>query len=207
MRALQTLQRFVLDMINYTPLYGSVSSPYWDSEDVWIVAGGPSAKTFDYSRLKYKRVVLVNDAIKVLPSLKRAVVFSLDSSWILSHRDFLRDFQGEKFLAIPLDTFPECGEIPGATYLKWSYMYGLSEDPTTVCTGCNSGYAAVNLAYLKRAQEIHLVGYDLDPKDNDQYYYWARLFSNMLPQLRKRCVSVINHNPKTFIDAFSVVAY
>jgi hypothetical protein len=182
--------------------YGHVSSPpYWD--EVVIVAGGPSARSFDFSTVRGKALLAVNDSILLLDHLKTAVaVFSLDHRWIRRHRDFLSRFEGERYLALPLETWPDCGGIPGTTYLQWSHADGLSEDPGFICTGCNSGYGAINLAFLKGARSIFLVGYDMDPTGKPIFSRWAPLFRNMLPQLKARGVRVVNLNPQSYIDAF-----
>lgn len=130
------------------------------------------------------------------------VAFSLDSYWVRRHRNLLESFPREKYVALPLETFPECGGISGVQYLQWGHCDGLSEDPAILNTGCNTGYAAINLAYLKQASVIHLVGYDMQPSDNERFEWWAPLFRNMLPQLAARNVAVLNHNLKSYIDAF-----
>lgn len=185
--------------------YSRISAPWW--EEVWIVAGGRSARRFDLDRLSGKTVLAVNDAVDILPGAIRpaAAVFSLDNRWIRRRRDFLSRFPGEKFLAVPLETWPDCAGIPGAVYLGWSHQNGLSENPGIIATGGNSGYGAVNVAYLKHAQVIHLVGYDMHPQDNEQFLHWAPRFRAMLPQFKQRGISVINHNPDSSIDAFPTV--
>lgn len=181
--------------------YGNVSAPWWDR--VWIVAGGPSARGFDFSRLRGETVLAVNDAVDhFLPPGVPAAVFSLDNNWIRRRRVFLAGFPGEKYLALPLETWPDCADIPGAVYLRWEHADGLSDDPGAINTGGNSGYGALNLAYLKHAREIHLIGYDMDPGDFDQYYHWALAFPRALPQLQGRGARVVNHNPQSFITCF-----
>lgn len=182
--------------------YGRVQPPTWD--EAWIVAGGRSALNFDLSRLNGKRVVAVNDAlfrVGRFPALQ-VTSFSCDNNWIREHRRFLTRSRCEKYLAVPLETWPDCGGIDGVTYLRWSHADGLSNDPTAVCTGGNSGYAAINLAWLKGAATIHLLGYDMNPADNAYYAEWALRFHTMLPQLARRGVKVVNHNHESFIDTF-----
>jgi hypothetical protein len=174
------------------------------------VAGGPSARSFDLNLLSGKTVVAVNDAVFRLEAHAFAVapilsICSLDNTWIRRHRDYLSSFAGEKFFALPLETWPDCARIPGATYLQWSHQSGLSEDPGFLETGGHSGYGAVNLAYLKRARSIHLVGYDLDPSEKSHFEEWAKAYGSMIPQLQKRGVAAHNHNPKSFITAFPKV--
>lgn len=185
--------------------YGRISAPWWD--EVWIVAGGPSARRFDFSQIPPAcRVLAVNDGVDHLRGSSSyplaAAVVSIDQRWIRRRRVFLEHVRGEKFLAVPLDTWPECAGIPGATYLQWSHASGLSDDPGFLATGGNSGYAALNLAYLKHARLIHLVGYDMNPRHDEKYEHWAPRFHNALAQLGKRGVTVLNHNPDSYVDAF-----
>jgi hypothetical protein len=42
----------------------------------------------------------------------------------------------------------------------------------------------------------------MDPRDNDQYVYWAHQFHTMLPQLKAGGIKVLNHNPESLITAF-----
>lgn len=188
-------------MVEARPLYGTVSAPWWS--EVWIVGGGHSARGFDLASLRGKTVLAINESVKRLGFVGvAAAFFSLDNNWIRANYDFLEYFEEEKYLALPLETWPDLDGISNAVYLKWSHGDGLSEYPDTVCCGGNSGYAAVNVAYLKGAKKIHLIGYDLDPEVNDQHQYWSPRFKSMLCQLDRAGVSVLNHNPNSFIDAF-----
>lgn len=194
-----------------------ISPPFWS--EVWIIGGGPSAGSFDLERLKGQRVLAVNDAIfkfcsssgQLSPSgiaVASISVFSLDSDWVRRHCDFLNRWEGEKYLAPLPDGGPELESIPGACYLQQGYADGLSEDPTIVNAGCHSGYGALGVAYLKRAWNIHLVGYDLDPtqeKPYQQFEFWARNYDTTRDQLRKRRVAVWNHNKQSSITAFPKV--
>ncbi len=182
--------------------YGIVSTPWWS--EVWIVACGPSARLFDLDRLKGKTVLAINSAYYLfsLLQLRMADVttFSADPDWTRDHRDLLRYRKAERFVSLALDTHPDLADIPGVTYLKRSHLDGLSEHPGHLCMGGNSGYAAINLAYLKRATEIHLVGYDM--AGNPKFAQWIPRFRTMLPQLEAAGVRVINHNSNSAIDAF-----
>jgi len=186
-------------------LYGCVRPPVWSK--VAVVGGGPSNQIFfDHSDslCEELHVLVLNDAVYRIPERyhKSVSFFTLDSRWVRRNREFLNSFAGEKYVALPLDTFPECAGIKGVTYLQWAHFGGLSDDPAFVCTGGNSGYAAINLAYLKGAQQIQLFGYDMHPDDHVLYEQWSPRFRSMIPQLKKRGVTVINRNPDSYIDAF-----
>jgi len=189
-------------MLETRRCYGSVSSPFWG--EVCIVGGGLSVEDVPISFLRRQpRLLFVNDSALRLSSLAPdAAVFSLDHNWVRRNRGFLLEFPGEKFVALPLETWPECAAIPGVTYLQWSLAEGLSADPTTICTGGNSGYGALNLAFLKGCRKIYLLGYDMDPAQDDKFFYWIPRFRRAAEQLRERKVEVWNLNPDSHLDAF-----
>jgi len=183
----------------------SVQAPWWG--EVWIVAGGSSCARFDFSRLSGKQVLCVNEAIFL--SLKgpsrtcmATAVFSADPDWVGRRRPFLEIYAGEKYACLALDAHPECAGISGMTYLQRAHFNGLAENSAFLCMGGNSGYAAINLAVHKRVREIHLVGYDMNPADDVKYEQWIPRFRTMLPQLNARSIKVVNHNKRSFIDAF-----
>jgi hypothetical protein len=164
---------------------------------VWIIGNGPSRNSFDDDLLKDQSVLVLNKALFHYHD-KAEAFFSLDQDFVTKHEALIRAFKGEKYIALA-DNWPE---IPDVHFLGWSYAEGLSEDPNVVCTGCNSGYAAINLCVLNGSKEIHLVGYDMDPSENTQYKFWAKTFDTMIPQLKRHSVKVFNHNKNSFITAF-----
>ena len=182
------------------PTYSAVVPPYWG--ETWIVASGPSTKDFDFGRLAGKHILAVNDAVKRFSFQPSVALFSLDVTWIQRHRDFLGTLKCSKYLAIPECYWGRCGGIDGAVYLQHGEPEGLSEDPRVINTGCHSGYGALNLAYHKRAWNIHLVGFDLNPEKGSQAKYWLRYYDTALPQLKKQRVFVWNHNKNSSITAF-----
>lgn len=184
------------------PIYGSVSLPRWDS--AWIMAGGPSAQRFDLDRLRDKHVICVNDAIFLFHGAYPTcapTLFSIDCTWIQRWRGFLESYPGEKYAAFPLETFPDAGGVPGVTYLQSSTEDGLSNDPGVIY-GHESGRGAINLAWLKGTQEIHLIGYDMDPMDDEKWLQWLPRYKSLVPQILERGVNVWNHNPSSSIDVF-----
>ena len=124
-------------------------------------------------------------------------------------RPLLESFDGERYFALPLETLPDCGGITGATYLRrWTSERTRSDDWSSWTPAGNSGYSAINLAYLKGAREINLVGFDMDLNTRgktDLFVSWIPRFRTMLPQLTARGVRVWNHNPNSAIDAFPKV--
>jgi len=183
-----------------------------DWSDVLIIGGGHSAKVFDYRKTPLcSKVLSCNGAVFAIDSIGCSAAgtlpafFSLDNQWITQNRRFLSIYKGEKYAAVPLETWPECVGIPGVTYLSHGHDLELSTD-LEVINGTNSGFGALNLAVHKGARKIYLIGYDMNTDDNDQYVYWREEFKNTLPQLEARGIEVFNLNPNTSIEAFPVLA-
>ena len=180
----------------------------WDK--VWIIGNGPSRQSFDFEKLKQRgdTVIALNKALHEFPWAQ--VFFSIDYNFIFGNIERLRHFKGEIHLVLKdkSDALLLTGvhQLSFNSYLR-SYANGFSDDLKVICTGCNSGFAAINLAYQKNAKEIHLLGYDMDPKDprESQYRFWHKEFDYTLDQLAEKRIQVYNHNPNSFIDAYSKV--
>lgn len=71
---------------------------------------------------------------------------------------------------------------------------GLSRDPGTVVSGSNSGYQAINLAYLLGATRIVLLGFDLHNTGGRRHF-----FGNHPASFNS------NSNPERFIAAFRTI--
>lgn len=187
--------------------YGSVSPLNWttESRSCWIVAGGPSARSFDHRQLAGQCIIAVNDGVFVAGPAKpeTVVMFSADSQWVSHHRSLLANAAGDRYVCVHLDTWPACAGIQGVTYLD-RYRGVLSRDRTQVAIGGNSGYGAINLAYLLGATLIHLIGFDMDPSTKPIFRQWIPKFRDLAAVLRDLQVQVLNHNPRSCIDAFEM---
>jgi hypothetical protein len=82
------------------------------------------------------------------------ILYSCDSAWWAHYADKVRHFAGER---VTIDT-----KLHGRrdmTCLRKEAGEGLGR--RAIRTGCNSGYQAINLAYLRGATTIVLLGYDM----------------------------------------------
>ena len=176
---------------------------YWSGE-VWIVGNGPSAARLLPTIPDGASVLCINDAVFHVMWLRRhdLAFFTLDKDWVRAHKEWLACWQGEKHVALPLETWPDCGGLPGVKYYGWSHAEGLSDDPAVIATGQNSGYGALGICWHKGTKVIHLIGYDMDPAANPNYKFWSAFFVNALPQLDARGAKVINHNRFSHVTAF-----
>lgn len=212
------MQRAILENLKI------VSKNLWQTKPVFLVGGGRSLEGFDFNRLKGKgHVIAINDAMLHLPWAD--AVFSADKIWIKNREKELKRFFGLKFFAIQKESIPEW--MDDCCVLNRARERGLSEQSDTVRLGGNSGYAALNLAYLGGAKTIVLMGYDLNrpahvdgiktkahwhkgypwfkTSDFKRYATWADNFKFTLLQLYRNDIKIFNTNPNSAIKAFPFV--
>ncbi len=206
--------------------FGSVEEPYWTDRPAIIVGAGTSLKGFDYEQLRgLGYVIAVNGAMHHLPWADAWI--TLDHLFISHCRAFLS--QPGPPLYIPIVSERVIGKLASmphikrATYLKRKSGGGqLSYKPDTLECGGTSGYAALNLAYLKRAMFIVLFGFDYRKVEGEThadpaFYYWqqhksdwktwASMFDGAKQQLDLDAIKVINASPESAITAFPRVTH
>lgn len=199
--------------------FGEVGAPWWDDKPVAVIGTGPSLKGVDFAPFRQLtcHVFAVKESIWDLPNAE--CVFSLDRPWINRQADKLRQLTCGIYLAVEPESGALCQRIEGATYVIRSRFQGLSDDPTTIQSGGNSGAGALNIAYLKRAKRIVLFGYDYtvghycderyywqDPTHNERYWpNWGKDFVHSLPQLKAAGVEVLCASPTSNLDMFPKV--
>lgn len=135
----------------------------WENQPAYVVAGGPSLIGFNFNRLKGKNVVAVKGAAYHLPWA--SCYFSMDIvNWNFETRLAIlkeKKFQGEIWMACGKDWMAPCN----VDHVKFvirdnEYKAGLSYENDRV-SGHNSGFAALNFAFLRGANPIYLLGLDL----------------------------------------------
>jgi hypothetical protein len=190
-------------------------------QPVYIIGGGSSLVGFDFGRIKGNGYRLgVN---KSAFWAECDGMFSLDQHFVRMHRNDIQYFVnsgGDVWLAMPTN---EDGHklIDGATYIIRDRSKGLSSDPRYIY-GVNSGYGALNLAFLKRAPSVALLGLDMQYGKEGQTHFhdgyswhnpnshrwmcrvWSRAFDLAAIQCKDAEVEVINYigNPPSKITAF-----
>ena len=193
----------------------------WSDRPLYIIGGGPSLRGFDFSRLKGRKLGVNKSAWEA----NCDALCSLDQHFCRRSRSQIQAFVdngGEAVLSMP-STEDGHKPINGATYVYRQRNQGLSANPTTLF-GVHSGYAALNLAFLKNAREIALLGYDMHGEDKDGQTHWhggyewhskrnhkfydsfSRNFDLAARQLRESGVTVINFvgDPPSKLTEFPV---
>lgn len=203
--------------------FAQVGPPWWDDRPVFLVGTGPSLVGFDFARLRGLGYVL---------SVKNSWpdVGSFADAWFCLDLHTMRRVplavqriarKATAYLAIDRALADErplpAPVIAGAVYLKsYRLNVGLSEDPSQIECGANSGFGAFNVAYLKRAKLIVLLGFDYtgapycphryshNPEGHNERYLerWAGNFDCTVPQLQRDGVRVINASQLSAVRAF-----
>jgi hypothetical protein len=138
--------------------------PIWEGETIYIVGGGPSLLNFNWNSLAGKKTIAINKAILSLPSAN--VLYWTDSIVYGWYKSEIDKFKGLKITIRDNPSYPNDVKI-----LKKGEKYGLGEDGSTLSHGNNSGYAAINLAYLLGAKKIVLLGYDMKNNGVQGHYH------------------------------------
>ena len=134
---------------------------------IYCVAGGPSLRGFDFSRLRGRRCVAVNRSFEVVPWAE-AVFFMDLRFWNWYARQLL-------------ETVPEsCRIVTAAAGVDHPRVErfvaraagGLETQYGFLRHGNSSGYAAVNLAYHLGARLVFLLGYDMRPDPASGRTHW-----------------------------------
>lgn len=194
----------------------AIGEPYWSERPVVLVAGGPSLRGFDLKRLGELDAWLVgvNDSIFHLPRCDCGV--TVDHVFMGNRYDRIREkvARGMEMVVVSNGGHKFDGRM---TVVVRRLTNKLSDKPSEIITCGTSGYGALNVAYLKRARKILLLGYDYS-YDGKHYYgdydwhkppkragcwdFWARYYDSTVPQLRAAKIAVFNASPKSMIDAF-----
>jgi hypothetical protein len=193
-----------------------IGEPYWSERPVILVAGGPSLRGFDLVQLASLDAWLVgiNDSIFHLPRCDCGV--TVDQVYVGKRSDRLKE-KIDAGMEMIVATNPMPHSI-GAIQLPRRLTNKLSDNPKEITTCGTSGYGALNVAYLKRAKKILLLGYDYSydgshyyddyewckpPKRADCWAFWARYYESTRAQLDKAKIAVFNASPKSAINAFN----
>jgi hypothetical protein len=212
-------------MPRYRVSLGTVGARDWGDRPVAIVGGGPSLSGFKFERLKGRFTVLaLNASIFDLPWADCG--FTIDRR---AARNWWPRLVSETTMplvfAIPdqhLTNF-SASPTPRMSFVRRVQRSTLSTSPYDIAAGGTSGFGALNLAFLRGARRIVLLGFDYQPSPlgawhhNEQHYFphiqraadwqqWAQNFETAAPMLRAAGVKVLNASERSAITAFPRVS-
>ena len=156
--------------------WGRVDPAGWNDAPAFCVGGGPSLHGFDFDRLRgHGHVVAVNQAMFDSPC---ECAVSVDQIFVRNYADRLDAFARDRGLYLSVGNEwwkANLRLIEGAIYLKslprMGIAMGLSYDPTALTRAPTSGFAGLNVAVLKGAKRIYLLGYDYTTFDDRHHYH------------------------------------
>jgi hypothetical protein len=146
----------------------SIITGTWD-KPVYLVGGGTSLASFDFSKICGKGIIvgLNNSAFNT----ESDCLVTLDQHFVRMRRDQIAEYARKKetILVMPLAE-NQHKHIPEATYIERIRGDRLSGQPHQIA-GVHTGFAAMNLAYLKKAKKIYMLGYDMHIGKNATHWH------------------------------------
>ena len=171
-----------------------------------IIACGPSLTQEQVDACKGKaKVYVVNNAYKLAPWAN--VLYACDDSW---WRYYKPEFAGEKWTLSD-----KAAADFGLNLIGRAGKALFSTDEGKVATGYNSGFQALNLAYVQGARKAILLGFDY--KDPGNHFFgrhsgaldrasnmhrWIRAMHDAAPVMAQANYEVINSTPNSAIKCF-----
>jgi hypothetical protein len=191
-----------------------------------ILAGGPSLPLDIATKLPGKaRVIAINDSWRLCPFAD--VLYFGDAAWWRMQQDMnQRSVDGRvsfhdmiyKGFWVSIANF---AEHPQVRCLWATGQQGLETNPTALHTGSNSGYAAINLAYLYGAKRIILLGYDMKCQGERTHWHngpreragmfsvalnsFLYHFNSLVDPLKEAGVEVVNSTPDSALTCWPYV--
>jgi hypothetical protein len=199
------------------PDFGAITAPWWKDRTVYLIGGGPSLSGFALKRLcGLGHCIGINHSMFAIPV---AAGISIDQQLIKKRHQELAEFaQTTQLYLAPGDHFCKTViPVAGAIYLHSEFVPGLSTSCDLLHTGGTSGYAALNLAVLKRARKIVLLGYDYGVIDGRHHYHddhfwhepghqnwsdWAKRFDVVSTQCSELGIKIVNASRRSAIECF-----
>lgn len=130
-------------------------TPEWQGQEAYLIGGGSSLASFDFSRLQGKNVIGCNAAFHLGKEIVPICIFG-DSSWFHKQKWALEAYGGRVVT-----------NAPGLEHLKAKWLFPMNRIRDGVHSGdtlgwnYSTGAAAINLAISLGARTIFLLGYDL----------------------------------------------
>jgi len=191
-------------------------APIWSGKTAVVIGSGPSLSLKQIAMIWQAKmnmhigVIAVNDNYQIAPWADW--VYGCDYKfWQWHHQSVLAHFDGRK-----CTTDAKAAELwPVLDYLVGEDRPGWSCDYSRLHYGKNSGYQAVNLAFLLGAVKIILVGFDHcfpgncahwfgDHPDKVRSWYenWTECWQSVVPQAKDHGIEIINSTPESALKVF-----
>lgn len=153
---------------------------------------------------------MINTTFKIAPWAD--VLYACDAAWWDVYAEETKSFAGERW------SQDVEARKHGINIIQGAQEPGLGLDK--VHFGGNSGYQAVNLAFLRGADKIVLLGYDMKMMDGKSHWHgdhppklnrgsplkdWVPKFHSIAKDLKLEGVTVLNATRSTALNCFPIV--
>jgi hypothetical protein len=182
----------------------------WVGETVTVLASGPSMSAEVAEMVRGKTRVIVDDQFRLAPWAD--VLYAADWQWWTHENNAdARHFAGTKVTLSMACPFPE------VKLLRAGEDYGISDSSDALNTCKNSGWQAINLAYLYGAKRILLCGFDMRKGEDGRSHHFGEhpkgleppllstfrhYITRSAPELARRDVEVINCTMRSALTCF-----
>lgn len=133
-------------------------------ETVYLIGGGPSLKEFNWEDLKGKNIIAINKAYEFVPWAQ--VIFWTDARFYTWYHQQLQQSKADKYTINNSIHYDSSVKV-----LRKGGRHNLEKGDDIIAHGDNSGYAAINLAYILGASQIVLLGYDMGGTATDSHFH------------------------------------
>jgi hypothetical protein len=188
------------------------------TNEVFIVAGGPSLKGFNWSRLNGKDIIAINRSYEVLPNAK--YIYFADHDFFANHQADMLAHQGQIITGYASNICKKQIVHPQVWEYKLTGPNGLDTQTNCIRHGRNGGYAAINVAFHLGYKTIYLMGYDMGRKESDTHWHDGHpridpesIYDTMLGHyatiaepLKNNGVQVFNTNPDSRLKSFPFIS-
>jgi hypothetical protein len=181
-----------------------------------IIASGPSLIPVDVARVEAADVDIMGINLAYTICKRLDYLYACDTSFWTTHYSEVKDLPCKKYRLEGSEK-----KWPGVELLENDGTIGLSHEYPKIRTGQNSGYQALNLAYLLGYKKLILLGYDMQPSAKGKIHWhddhekrnpppsllerWVQNFIELAPLLKYAGVDVVNATKRTALTCFEKV--
>jgi hypothetical protein len=180
---------------------------------------GPAAYSSYMEIIHNEHIIAVNNSYLLGEWID--ICFFGDHGWYKVHRSALSQWPGLKVTCCPALADPALAKSEGIKYLARDKInkLGLSQDPTKVAWGFNSGSSAINLAVHLGVKQIILLGFDMaHSKEGNSHWHQGHghkyrpnypRFTQGFPVIAQQAavlgIEILNASQTSVIDVFTKV--
>lgn len=187
----------------------------WAGATIAILGGGPSLdpQQIDLLRRTRTKTIAINSSLRLAPDAD--ALYFCDEKWYRWNQALVKEYNGPIFT---LENYKLRTELPTLRCLKNAGITGLSDDPTAIKNGRNSGYQVLNLLVHLGVTKVILLGMDMKVVNGKSHWHGGHkeqptiptVYTNvMLPNfkgmneaLKSRGMFVVNSSPFSNLTEF-----